>query len=82
MSHSTDYSTEDYEVIAHHNGDFSGDVTFRYRFKFEEGVEQEEVSIPFEVIKNLVLYYYQGEKIRKLESWNNIEELEAILGLK
>jgi hypothetical protein len=78
--HTTEYTTKEYEVRVHHNGDFSGDV--RLKWTHTSGGDAQEADIPFEVIKHLVLYYYHDEKIRRLEGWDTIEELEVVLGLK
>ena len=62
-----------------HNGDFSGDVIINY---FVRGVSSkdkdvEEMTVPFELLRQLVAEYVRSERIRALEH----ASAENILGV-
>lgn len=64
-------------VIFHHNGDFSGNVLITLPTEKVEKAMGETVfvEIDFEVVKKLVLKYFQSKIIGKVESME-YEELE------
>jgi hypothetical protein len=55
------HTTEIQGHVIHHNGDYSGDVTIIDPAK-------DEMTLPFEVLKELVANYVRDEQISRLES--------------
>ena len=54
-------------IVAHHNGDFSGDVIFSGQFSVEDDIGGATVTIPFSCIETLVAEHIRSERISELE---------------
>lgn len=87
-------STEETQVLFHHNGDYSGNVKVvlptrvgnpqTHHFTDPDGIDQHtaELNVPFEAIKGLVLQYLQGELIGALEDMNDKELERLFIGIE
>lgn len=53
--------------IVNHNGDFSGDVILTF-FKRSDEDRMKEITVPFELLKQLVAEYVRTQRINALEN--------------
>lgn len=88
------HSDEEYDVVIHHNGDYSGEVlivmpteTRTYGGRLEASVQtlhhppHQEIRVPFSVLEELVGQKVLSEKTSKLERLSGREAIkEAING--
>ncbi len=63
--------------LAIHNGDFSGDITFKPP-DYAGKDHKEDVEIPFDLIKALVAQWVINEKISRLED-HGAEDADMVL---
>jgi hypothetical protein len=84
--HTSNFFVDGEELYVHHNGDFSGDIRIgvsgrglEYFITWGDDLRCTEITLPFELLKQIVAMYVQEAKISQLE---DLESADDILGVK